>query len=31
MRAAFAILACFIAASLVRAENHITWEITPPV
>lgn len=31
MRACFAILACFIAASLVRAENHVTWEITPPV
>ncbi|MCF7710470.1 MAG: BatD family protein [Opitutales bacterium] len=31
MRACFAILACFIAATLVRAENHVTWEITPPV
>jgi hypothetical protein len=31
MRACFAILACFIATSLVRAENHVTWEITPPV
>jgi hypothetical protein len=31
MRAAFAILACFIASSIGRAENHITWEITPPV
>lgn len=31
MRACFAILACFVATSLVRAENHVTWEITPPV
>jgi hypothetical protein len=31
MRACFAILACFIATSLGRAENHVTWEITPPV
>jgi hypothetical protein len=31
MRATFTILACFIAASLARAESHVTWEITPPV
>ena len=31
MRACFALLACFVATSLVRAENHVTWEITPPV
>lgn len=31
MRACFAFLACCLAATLVRAENHVTWEITPPV
>ena len=31
MRAFFAILAAFVAPSLVQAENHVTWEITPPV
>lgn len=31
MRAVFLCLLACLAATLVRAENHVTWEITPPV
>jgi len=31
MRAFFVFLACCLAATFARAENHVTWEITPPV